>query len=73
VVSVLLLQTIEDIRRVREGALLPASLLVEVEAHFKQLAERFTGEPDAWEAFDLSEYGHIVVLQPGPFGAGTPL
>jgi hypothetical protein len=63
--ALLCIRTKEEIRRVREGRLLPVAFCEELETYFKEVVENLTGDAEAWATYDLSGDGPLFVLQPG--------
>jgi hypothetical protein len=60
----IVINTMEDIREVKESNKLPISLLEELERYFKDIVRNLTGGDD-FESYNLQEYGSIFVAESG--------
>ncbi|MBC2582875.1 hypothetical protein [Clostridium sp. DJ247] len=58
----IVINTMEDIKNVKDNNSLPKALMEELEQYFKNIVTNLTGE-EIWDSYKLEEYGSIFVME----------
>ncbi len=58
----IIINTMEDIQKVKREKRITDSLVIELEQYFKEITESFTGTNN-WNTFSLEEHGSIIILE----------